>query len=203
MNFTATGVYHGYDYLINIESEELAQNYLREFEEMFITSQFGPNVVPDTPHPTLDVKGTQIESLFLPDDLFAARLTELFNNAKESIVFSSFTFTSEDFGDLLRKRASEGVKVTGVIDDFELDLAQVSQYELFKTAGLDVHLGSPDIVLFSNFIVIDDEIVVLGTYDFSRKAELTSDGNILIIHNADVAAKFLAEFQKIQSTAQK
>jgi phosphatidylserine/phosphatidylglycerophosphate/cardiolipin synthase-like enzyme len=203
MTFTAAGVYHGYNNLVNIHSEELAQNYTKEFEEMFTSGQFGPNVVPDTPNPVVDIQGSQIESMFLPDDLFAARLGELLNNARTSIHFSALSFASQEFGDLIRKKAADGVTVSGVIDDFELDPANVSQYELFKQAGLDVKLGSPDIILLSNFIIIDKSVVVVGTYDFSKKAELVTDGNVLIIHNEAIAGKYFDDYQIIQSTAQK
>lgn len=201
--FTRKGIYHGYNNLLNIRSQELAENYNREFDEMFINSAFGPNVVPDTPNPIVTMEGTQIEVFFLPDDLFAARLTELLNNAQSSIVFTAVSFSSEEFGDLIRKRAGEGIRVLGVIDNFVPDPTRTSQYELFRAAGLDVRLGKPDIVLFENVLIIDSKTVIVGTYDFSKRAELINDGNVLIIHNEAVASKFMDEFQHIQSTAQK
>ena len=200
---TRKGVYHGYNNLLHIDSQQLAENYTREFDEMFVNSAFGPNVVPDTPKPIVTVEGTQIEVFFLPDDLFAARLTELLNNAQSSIIFTAASFSSEEFGNLIRKRAGENIIVSGVINNFALDPTRTSQYELFRNAGLDVRLGNPDIVLYENVLIIDSKIVIVGTYDFSKWAELTNDGNVLIIHNEAIAKKYLDEFEHIQSTSQK
>jgi phosphatidylserine/phosphatidylglycerophosphate/cardiolipin synthase-like enzyme len=51
-------------------------------------------------------------------------------------------------------------------------------------------------------IIIDDEIVVFGSYNFSASADERNDENILIIHNADFAGHYLTEFQRVWAKAQ-
>jgi phosphatidylserine/phosphatidylglycerophosphate/cardiolipin synthase-like enzyme len=51
--------------------------------------------------------------------------------------------------------------------------------------------------------IVDSQIVVMGSYNFSRNAEEQNDENILIIHNADIAAAYEVEWQKVWLQAEK
>jgi phosphatidylserine/phosphatidylglycerophosphate/cardiolipin synthase-like enzyme len=50
-------------------------------------------------------------------------------------------------------------------------------------------------------IIIDGEIVVIGSYNFSTSADEENDENVLIIHSPAIAAQFEAEFQRVYETA--
>jgi phosphatidylserine/phosphatidylglycerophosphate/cardiolipin synthase-like enzyme len=52
-------------------------------------------------------------------------------------------------------------------------------------------------------IVIDGEIVVVGSFNFSDSADKSNDENLLIIYNRAVGAKFEEEFQKVLDIARK
>ncbi len=47
--------------LIHIRSAQLEQDFLVEFDEMFVDRQFGSNSPANTSHPLVTVDGTQIE----------------------------------------------------------------------------------------------------------------------------------------------
>jgi phosphatidylserine/phosphatidylglycerophosphate/cardiolipin synthase-like enzyme len=44
--------------------------------------------------------------------------------------------------------------------------------------------------------VIDDEIVVTGSLNFSGNADDRNDENVVIIANRDIAAQYLQEFER-------
>ncbi len=46
-------------------------------------------------------------------------------------------------------------------------------------------------------IIIDGEIVVTGSYNLTRSAEIKNDENTLVIHDRDLAEIFLTEFEWI------
>ena len=68
MNFTLNGAYRSDNNLIRIQSADIAENYLVEFEEMFLDHQFGSKSPANTPLPMVNVGGTQVEVYFSPDD---------------------------------------------------------------------------------------------------------------------------------------
>jgi len=50
-------------------------------------------------------------------------------------------------------------------------------------------------------ILIDDNIVIFGSYNFTANAEMKNDENLLVIHNAEIANQFLEEFKRIFDAA--
>jgi phosphatidylserine/phosphatidylglycerophosphate/cardiolipin synthase-like enzyme len=55
--------------------------------------------------------------------------------------------------------------------------------------------------LHHKVLIIDRRIVVTGSYNFSQNAETRNDENLLVIHNADVAALYLGEFERMLAQA--
>ncbi len=209
LNYSSSGVFRENNALIRIFSEEIAADYTKEFDEMFVNGQFGQLVVPETPYPVVTIQGTQVEVLFSPDDVVVARLSQLLGTAQESIYFLAYAFASEDLGQIIRDRAAQGIKVSGVLEFDQVDPNQVNpnpnQIEasnLFRQAGLDVRLHSAPEVMYHKLMIIDGKIVVMGSYDFTNRAETDNDENVLIIHSEMIAQKFMEEFQRVQSRAQ-
>jgi phosphatidylserine/phosphatidylglycerophosphate/cardiolipin synthase-like enzyme len=200
-NFTDTEVYRNYNNLISIHSEQIAQSYTTEFEEMFLNDQFGSDVNPNTPHPSVTISETQIEVLFSPDDIVATRLIALIGEAQESIYFMAPSFSLEDLGSAIRQQALSGVTVAGVMESNGTGPDAVSEYSLFRDAGLDVRLHGDPAGMNHKVIIIDGQITIVGSYDFVYSSEVANDENLLIIHNDKVAEKFMEEFLRVQSRA--
>ncbi|OQY81449.1 MAG: hypothetical protein B6D42_11210 [Anaerolineae bacterium UTCFX5] len=62
--------------------------------------------------------------------------------------------------------------------------------------------GNPYRLHHKVVFIIDDEIVVFGSFNFSSSAANTNDENIVLIGDADLAAQFVAEFERVQARAQ-
>ena len=96
MNYTFSGTYEDNNNLILIKSVKMAENYTKEFEEMFLDDKFGPDIVPETPNPDFKIDGTRIETFFSPDDGVESHLHEILTGATESIYFMAFSFTTDE-----------------------------------------------------------------------------------------------------------
>jgi phosphatidylserine/phosphatidylglycerophosphate/cardiolipin synthase-like enzyme len=44
--------------------------------------------------------------------------------------------------------------------------------------------------------LIDDEIVITGSLNFSENADDSNDENVVIVANGDIAAQYLGEFER-------
>ncbi|MBU2611802.1 MAG: DUF1669 domain-containing protein [Chloroflexi bacterium] len=202
LNFTTGGAYKDDNNLIRIRSLEVALNYSTEFDEMFVDDNFGPAAVADTPYPNLTIDGTSIEIYFSPDDGVAARLVALIQAAQESIYFLAFSFTSNDLGAAMIERAAAGVTVAGVMDAGQVNSNRGTEYDPFRQAGLDVRLDGNPGLMHHKLFIIDRNIVITGSYNFSASAEERNDENVVIIFSPDFAAQYLAEFQRVYAQAQ-
>lgn len=201
LNFTVNGAYDNHNNLLRLRSARLAENYLAEFEEMFTADEFGPGSPADTPHPLLTISGVQVETYFSPDDGVLERLVELVDSAEHSVVFMAFSFTSDPLADALLARAEAGVTVAGVFDRSQAGSNTGGEFEFLQSAGLDVRLDNNPEDMHHKVLIIDEQIVVAGSYNFSNNAETRNDENVLVIYDPWLAAQYLAEFERIFAAA--
>ena len=203
MNFTDAGTYDDNNNFMHIHSTKIAEDYTKEFDEMFVENKFGQDVVPETPHPTLTIDGTQLDVYFSPDDGVLNALVPLLENAKESIYFLAYSFTSNQLGDIVREKAKAGLKVAGVMDADQVRSNQGTEFDPFRQAGMDVRLDGNEGLMHHKVFIIDQKIVAFGSYNFSQSAEERNDENLIIVYNPVIAHQFVLEFERVQSQAQR
>jgi phosphatidylserine/phosphatidylglycerophosphate/cardiolipin synthase-like enzyme len=202
MNFTNEGAYSDNNNLMRIKSTKVADDYEAEFNEMFVDDKFGNHVGSITPYPRVTVNGTPLDIYFSPDDHVQAALIDLLDNAQSSINFMAFSFTADPLGQAIRLRAQAGVKVSGVMEDDQVASNQGTEYDAFRAAGLDVHLDGNPGQMHHKVIIIDDQIVVMGSYNFTASAETTNDENVVVIYDPEIASQYMQEFQRVYAIAQ-
>ena len=56
-------------------------------------------------------------------------------------------------------------------------------------------------ILHHKVIIIDEDTVITGSFNFSRSAAKSNDENIVIIRDATVAGLYLDEWQRIWASA--
>lgn len=202
MNYTISGTYHDNNNLIHIRSTKVAEDYTKEFDEMFVDDHFGPDVVADTPNPRVVIDGTPMEIYFSPDDGVAAHLLELLGDAEQSIYFMAFSFTSDDLGKLMRKKFLAGLDIAGVMEAEQVRSNTGTEYDLLLQSGIDVRLDGNPGQMHHKIIVIDRKVVITGSYNFSASAETRNDENLIVIYSPTIAEQYLAEFQRVYAVSQ-
>ncbi len=203
MNYTTGGSYLDNNNLLRIRSSKVAEDYTHEFEQMFVDDHFGQDKTSGTPNPSLTIDGSQVEVYFSPEDGTLQHILESVNSATHSIYFLAYSFTSDELAEALIERSQAGVTVQGVFDEDQYHSNMGTELERLQSAGLDVRLDANPQLMHHKVIIIDGEVVITGSYNFSNNAEHNNDENTLIIHSQTLASQYLAEFQKIFSLAQR
>ena len=201
MNFTDSGTYDDNNHMVRVRSTKFAENYSTEFNEMFERNSFGPDVIAATPNPSITLDGTRVDTYFSPDDHVLNALYTLLSKSEESIYFLAFSFTSNELGAIVREKAEAGLDIKGVMDEEQVASNTGTEYDPFRQAGLDVRIDGIDGQMHHKLFIVDEEIVVLGSYNFSRSAEENNDENIIIIYNEKIAEFLLQEFQRVYAHA--
>lgn len=201
MNFTVNGAYKNDNNLIKIRSSRLAENFTSEFNEMFDDDFFGDYAVENTPHASLSIEGSLIETYFSPDDGTASQIVDLIQGAAESVQFLAFSFTSDEIAAALIDKAQDGVQVSGIFEESQYHSNRGTEFDNLVEAGLNVHLDGNSRNMHHKVFIIDEQIVITGSYNFSRSAEERNDENTLVIYNDEVARLFLEEFDRIYNKA--
>ena len=203
MNFTTGGGYMDNNNLTRLRSSKLAEDYRLEFEQMFVDDHFGADKIRNNPNRTITVDNSQIAAYFSPQDGTLEHILEAVNSAQESIFFLAYSFTSDELADALIEQAKSGVTVKGVFDKDQYHSNSGTEFDRLHNAGIDVDLDGNPRLMHHKVIIIDQQVVITGSYNFSYNAEHNNDENTLIIHNPAIAADYLAEFQKIYALSQR
>jgi phosphatidylserine/phosphatidylglycerophosphate/cardiolipin synthase-like enzyme len=123
--------------------------------------------------------------------------------ARESIYFLAYSFTSNQLGEIVRQKAEAGLTIAGVMDDEQVRSNQGTEYDPFRQADLDVRIDGIDGLMHHKVFIVDEKIVVLGSYNFSQNAEERNDENLMIVYDPVIAEQFLFEFKRLQEQAQR
>jgi phosphatidylserine/phosphatidylglycerophosphate/cardiolipin synthase-like enzyme len=196
MNLTFGAAMHDDNNLVRIASFEVAQDFTREFNEMFEEDRFGALSLEDTPHAQLTVAGVPLEVFFSPDDDVADRIIGLIDDARVSLEFAAFSLTADSIADRMLAASARGVRVRGVMETTQ-SVGLGSEYENLRAAGLDVRLDGNPFNMHHKFLIIDQEIVVTGSYNFTISAEEHNDENLLVLHDPEIAGAYAKEFARI------
>lgn len=202
MNYTDSGTYADNNVMMRIRSVKMAENFTKEFEEMFNDDLFSDSILAETPNPRVTIDGTAIDTYFSPDDGVQAILLDILDTAQESIYFMAFSFTTDSLGDVIRNRAREGVTVAGVMDDEQVASNTGTEFDPFQQAGLDVYRDGNAGQMHHKIMILDENTVIFGSYNFSNSAETRNDENLIVIYNEEIAKLFIAEFQRVYDQAQ-
>ena len=202
-NMTEVGTYRNDNNAVVVHSPELAAAFESEFEQMFTGRKFGPEKETITVADPIHVGDASLEVYFAPADrTIVDRLTQLIERVERRIRFMTFILTHDRIGAALRRAAGRGPDVAGV---FERSGAttDAAEYSLLRQAGLSVYLDGNPNHMHHKVIIIDGRTVVTGSFNFSASAERSNDENVLVIHDANVAALYLEEFERINKLARR
>ena len=199
-NLTTNGTYRNNNNVVIADSKLLAENYTVEFEEMFIDGEFGASSPDNTPHPQVEINGVQVENIFEAEGDAATRIIQLIKDAKSSLDVMAFVFTDNDIASAIIARHRAGVPVRMVIETRNLDTAG-SDFAAFQQAGIDILPDGNPYTMHHKVIIIDQAIVITGSYNFSANAANDNDENVLILHSAEIAGQYREEFERVYEQA--
>ena len=198
-NITVNGIFKQNNNVLIIRSPEIAFAYEREFQEMW-NGQFGPRASSTINNQWAIVDGTPLQVLFSPEDKIVGNLIALVKDAQVSIRFLAFSFTDYPLAQIMIDRAKAGVDVKGVFETFGSSSPN-SELRTFWCEGVPARQDGNGSFLHDKLIIVDNSIVVTGSLNFSSNADDFNEENVVIVDNAEIAALYLQEFEKLWNQA--
>ena len=136
---------------------------------MFIAREFGASSPENTPHPRLEIGEVLVETYFESEGDVRERIIELVENAESNVYFMAFAFTDDDIAQAMVQQHRAGLEVRGVVEARNVR-GTGSDFEAMEQAGVGVLPDGHPYVMHHKVIIIDEEIVVTGSYNFSASA---------------------------------
>lgn len=131
---------------------------------------------------------------FSPRGGCARAIINLVNSANKSIHVLIYSFTLDSIGYALIDAYRRGVDVRVVFEKNEVK--EYSVYWMLKEAGVPVRNDTNPNLMHNKVMIIDSEIVVTGSYNWSVSAEERNDENIIIIRSRKIAGEYERKFEE-------
>lgn len=168
-----------------INSKELAEIYQKEFNQMFL-NKFSKNKKSIESN-AIKSNDTELKAYFTPKtNVLNEAILPLIQNAKSEILLSAFYLTDKKLISELSKAKSRGVNVIILIDslcskNFNERLA------LLKNQNIPIKTENWGGKNHEKTMLIDKEVLLIGSCNFSASGFNKNDENILIIKNKEIA----------------
>ncbi len=187
-NFTPSGTNTNLNHVLIVKGKRTAGVYSDEFEELW-KGTFGQTRMRHDPSPrTYTVSKVKVKVLFAPDHAPEMEIMKQMLKAKQRVDFAVFTFSqSSGIDDAMIALRRAGLQVRGVIDSAQgnqrwaatrpLSSNGVELYLARHTGGLNK--------LHHKLMVIDGQVVIAGSFNYTQPATALNDENIVVIGDAD------------------
>ncbi len=146
----------------------------------------------------------QIEVLFSPEqgEEILAELTEAIQGAEERIYILIYSFTLDELARVLIDKHEQGIDVKVIMDKRQAS-SKSAVTETLNQAGIPllIKTGSKGGYMHLK-VLIADETVFTGSYNFSENATYRSDENFLIIRDKRILQAYLEKFNRLWANGQ-
>jgi len=133
-------------------------------------------------------------------------IIEVLQSAKYKIRIAVAWFTDSQLFDILLSKAKKGVKIELLLANNFINYESSINYEQLNQFGGSVTFIGNDSekapLMHNKFCIIDDEILVFGSYNWTRKAQSNHESITIIEGNRDLIIDFNQEFEKIRGRTQ-
>lgn len=117
------------------------------------------------------------------------------NSARISILIQAYSFTSAPIAQAIIDAAKRGVKVEAVLDKSNRT-DKYSAATFLKNEGCNVRIDAKHAIAHNKIIIIDERVVLTGSFNFTKQAEESNAENLLVFRDdREVTAKYLANFR--------
>jgi len=142
-----------------------------------------------------DQPAPQIDVYFSPHGGCTDAIVRELDAAHESVLVQAYSFTSAPIAKALMEAHKRGVKVQVILDRSQRT-EKYSSATFFQNAGIPTFIDDKHAIAHNKVMVIDGRTVITGSFNFTKAAEESNAENLLVIQDADLAAKYAKNWQK-------
>jgi phosphatidylserine/phosphatidylglycerophosphate/cardiolipin synthase-like enzyme len=199
-NMTFNDTYRNNNSMLRFVNSTMAAMYHQEVDQL-MGGAFGVRKTSHAPYPTIDLPDGDLTFYFSPVDDINKYVVAEIKAAKKSVRFIAFSYTDKAISQAMIAAHKRNLFVQGVMENQNVK-GTGSAWPALESAGVDILKDGNCYIMHHKTIIIDDEIVITGSYNFTKSAEQSNDENLLIINSPSLAAQFIAEYKLVRAQAE-
>jgi phosphatidylserine/phosphatidylglycerophosphate/cardiolipin synthase-like enzyme len=185
-NFTLTDTHRNLNHVFVFRSSSVCRQYELEIEQLKL-GRFGREIHGDVPK-VFDLGGIPTKVLFAPVHTPELEIMKQMLKGEHEVCFAIFTFAgSSGIDDTMLSLARGGMAITGAVDRGQaaqgwaapktMSDPRISLFQPTKASGVRK--------LHHKLMVIDERIVVAGSFNYTEPANDYNDENIFVLGSVD------------------
>jgi phosphatidylserine/phosphatidylglycerophosphate/cardiolipin synthase-like enzyme len=134
-----------------------------------------------------------VEVYFSPKGGATEAVVRALDAAKNTVFVQAYSFTNMPIAEALGRAHQRGVVVHVILDKSNLT-ENYSDADFVAHHGISTLIDSRHQIAHNKIMIIDSEVVITGSFNFTRQAEEHNAENLLVIHDRGMAEKYLANW---------
>ncbi len=180
-----------------INSKEIANLYKKEFEQMY-SGKFHTDKATINNNEHINLSNIDTSVYFSPmSKAISNNIIPLIRNAQIYIYIPAFYLTHPDLIDELINARRRGIEIKIIVDETSVNGDYVDLDKL-KQNNIEVKVENWTGKMHMKSIIIDNNILIIGSMNFTKQGERRNDENILIIKNStNLTTKYKKHFLEL------
>jgi len=146
--------------------------------------------------------GCTWEAYFSPDGGCTAAVVSAIGQARQRVLVQAYYLTSAPVGKALRDAHKRGLDVRVILDAGQRGDGY-SPAEFLSRSGIPTWIDTRQGLQHNKVIIVDGEVVITGSFNFTRSAEERNRENLLVLRDAALAAAYEANFARDQRASER
>lgn len=143
----------------------------------------------------VSLNNTPVQVYFSPKGGAADAIVRELGKAKTEILVQAYSFTHKDIAKALVDAKKRGVRVEIILDKSNRS-KKYSAGDFTAHMGIPTYIDAQHAIAHNKVMVIDQETVITGSFNFTKAAEEKNAENLLILKNKDLAKQYIDNWEK-------
>lgn len=171
-----------------IDSKEVASVYKQEFEQMY-SGKFHTDKKAISNNENIKIDNINLSVYFSPaNKITTSKIIPIIKQAQYYIYVPAFYLTHYFISKELIEAKKRGIDVKIIVDQTSVEGKYVN-LSAFKKASVPIKVENWSGKMHMKSMIIDDNILIIGSMNFTKQGEMKNDENTLVIKNAPILTK--------------
>lgn len=135
-----------------------------------------------------------MEVFFSPKGGCTEAIVKEIGGATKSVYVQAYGFTNAAIAKAVVEARKRGLAVEVILDKSNTH-ANYSEADFFLHEGVATLIDAAHAIAHNKVMIIDGATVITGSFNFTKAAEERNAENLLIVHDAELAKKYLKNYE--------
>lgn len=131
-----------------------------------------------------------VEVFFSPDGGCTQACVDAIDSAQKNVFVQAYSFTSAPIAQALVNAKKRGVFVVVILDKSQRT-EKYSSADFLVHSGVTTFIDDRHAIAHNKVMVIDESVVITGSFNFTKSAEYRNAENLLVISSPELAKKYI------------